>query len=512
MNNTSFINYVKKMFIKNKDASISIMAAILIPTIMFMSLGIADACKIINEQLKIDRVMKLYGDFQLSNYDRELFERYGLFGFEENDQLDYIINENFKSENVLQEISSNATNNIYELEMLKTQINSFSTTRVPIRVFNELKNRLEEISSDNKLFSFDGLKESVKKIQEAIGKIGLGQADKEIESSNLKTLSKFPSENIDKKFNKLSHFEYYIRTNNDKSINLEESHNNDISETEATGNWREFLKSLSKAKSIDEEINESSNKKSESGFLISLIENIEKIHELSKKDFVAPIDKLILLEYTVNQFNSHVRGPDTVNSKFITLTGQDMSKLDFNQTHEAEQILLAVENKYIAMGIINTFIYSTRVLSNYFSINNDVAKMSTKRAIASGISAAIAFFTLGLVIIDTESITQVLVLLESITNAFADLKQIKAGEKIALVGNSDSNILNIKIDYIDYLRFLGLFRGINKQYFVMSKMIKSNLSKDYYTEINFTCEYSNKFWSYIKKSESRYEFQEMLQK
>ena len=46
----------------------------------------------------------------------------------------------------------------------------------------------------------------------------------------------------------------------------------------------------------------------------------------------------------------------------------------------------------------------------------------------------------------------------------------------------------------------------------MSKMIKSNLSKDYYTEINFTCEYSNKFWSYIKKSESRYEFQEMLQK
>lgn len=507
-----FLKRVKTVFIKNKDASISIMAAILIPAILFMSLGIADASKIINEQLKIDRLMKLYGDFQLSNYDRNLYERYGLFGFEENDQLDYLINENLKSENVAQEINSNVFQDIYEPEILKNQINSFSATRVPIRIFNEVKNRLTEISSDNKLFSFDGLKESVKRIEEAIGKIGLSKKNKEIGSNNKEIANKIPSISINKKFNKINYYDYFRRNITNEKIYLEKSNSDNTLDKEAVGNWNDFLKSLDYAKSIDKEINENNDSKSESGFLLSIIENIEKIHELSKKDFVAPIDKLILLEYTVNQFNSHVRGPDTAHANYKTLTGQDMSKLDFNETHEAEQILLAVENKYIAMGIINTFIYSTRILSNYFLINNDVGKMSTKRAIAGGISGAIAILTLGLVIIDVESIAQILVLLDSVVKAFDDLKSIKAGEKIALVGNSNSNILNVEIDYIDYLRFLGLFRSINKQYFVMSKIIKSNMSKDYYTKVTFNCDYSNKFWSYTKKSESSYDFQEIIQR
>lgn len=500
---------IEKVVIKNKDASISIMSAILIPAILFMSLGIADACKIINEQLKIDRFMKLYGDYQLSNYDRNLYERYGLFGFEEQDQLPVIVNENLHSENVAHEIFCSVNDDLYDVKILKQQINSFSSTRVPIRVFDEIKARMQSMSSKNKGISFERLKDSVKKIDTAIEKIGLG--DKGIENS--KNISESLRASLDERkyYNKHSHYEY--------SINLLEE-NNDIAQArlkantetneEAIENWKGFFRSLSYAQSLNEEINGTNNRESEGGFLVSIIENLEKIHDLSKKDFIAPIDKLFLIEYTVNQFNSHVRGPDTVKSDYITLTGQNMSKLEFSQTHEAEQILLAVENPSIAMGIINTFIYSTRVLSNYFSINNNPSKINTKRALATGISGAIALLTLGLVIIDVESIAQVLVLIDSVVNAFNDLKCIKKGESLALVENSATGILNVKVDYIDYLRFLGLFRGMNKQYFVMSKMIKSNMNKDYYTKVSFVCDYKNKFWSYTKKSESGYDFEEVL--
>lgn len=509
--NKNFLIYIQRIIIKNKEASISLMSAILIPAIVFMSLGIADACKIINEQLKIDRLMYLYGDYQLANYDRNLYERYGLFGFEENAELADVINENLHNENVAHKILSEVNDNLYDVKILKKQINSFSATRIPIKVFNDIKDRMQNLSSNNKKVSFESLKDSVKKIDSAIEKIGFGDEKNE----NIKNKDKSVKANLSdrKNNNKQSYYEHSISLMNDNyKIPQDKLEANTEADEGAIENWKDFFKSLSYAKSLNEEINGANTGESEAGFLASVIENLEKIHNLSKKDFIAPIEKFFLIEYTVNQFNSHVRGPDTANSDYLTLTGQNMSKLEFSQTHEAERILLAVENQNIAMGIINTFIYSTRVLSNYFSINNNASTMRTKRALATGISSAVALLTLGLVLIDVESIAQVLVLIDSVVNAFDDLKRIKKGESLALVGNSVKGMLNVKVDYIDYLRFLGLFRAMNKQYFVMSKMIKSNMNRDYYTKVSFVCDYKNKFWAYPKKSESSYDFEEVLQR
>ena len=474
--------------------TITVLLAIIIPAILFMSLGIAEYSKYLQVEAKCNRLCNLYGDTVLSNYDRELLDRYGIYAFEDCEKILFNFEENLVSEDVDAEIFFLKSSPLSDKLELERQISIFTRARLLPRILSEIKER-------NKFFN-DFIKTNKEK----------ASSFRDI----IKNINNISKEIINKKkgkpkIGKNSIFLTRYNENNtveikqpsdDSSIEvkdntLKEDSNDNLERKEAVNNLEHFLNEIKEIDNHDKQIKKNLEIEGDTSSLLSgIVKIIDQFEEFLSKDLSTNFDKMFISEYILNQFSSRMRGPSGADKEFRTLSGQNMSDLNFASECEAEMAILGMSNEFWAKFKIDSVIIMTRLLSNYIKISTDTTLLSTYRSLAIIVSSALSLISMGALVIPPEVITQIFIFVNAIKDSYFEYKEILKGKSISVYNSNTSKVLkNIKLNYVDYLRFISLFIPREKQLESIAKTIFMNIDRDFYYRIQINLRYKTPLWT-----------------
>lgn len=487
----------------SESGSITIMAAILISSISAMALGLGIYAEILSEQMALNRHVDLLSENVLASYDRTLYERYGLLAFTSEAYLDDFQSYNFIDYESLAEMELEYEANLYEPEGLLNQIRKFTDIRLPGIIVEELLDRSEAFS--NLLDRIPNLP-----VLDILG-------DKDISSlANIfgaqeerKTISvAFDSVQMDLP-NQTDDSDEEVEVVEEVEEGMTEGGVDEVDEIdhELIDDFATSLDSLELINGSlnfnDLDISESYGDNIFSPFLYLIDTSNEFLNSI---DFHA-LDKIVFTEYVLNIFQSRMRGPDSdINPEFISLSGQNMSKYSYSSIYEAEKILTARANENTANSLVQIFIYSIRLLSNYISNLNNTSLMSAYRTTAGLLSTSIALISLGSVVIEPETLAQVMLIADSGIDAWSDLSKLKNGESIVFYKtNSASFIDDIELAYLDYLRLISLITPLEKSLEQVAEVINDNMNDDYYISASLRFIYQNPLWTKTGVRSIKYE-------
>lgn len=495
------------------QGSISILAAILVLSISFLSLGLAYFIKAIRIESQLDRLMDLEKDLVLANFDRELYERYGLFALESSAEYANLFNQLTAAEELDARVDISFKENLDESDNFKTMLYEFTAPRLPLRLVNEIDERSGFIDT-----LVDKLQGSLAKMKGNLGKLSKNLSKlKDLSSEDTAELQSNPSGAHAGRLRYMPQSLLLLdnKTETKDSAESEQPEEDpEMGEEEARTNLNDFLDEIDSitkisnelgAEASSEEISEAENPFT---VIIDVISNLEKILS-SDKNLI--LEKIYTSEYILNQCSSRTRGPlSEDNEDFITLSGISMEELSFSSDYEAEMAIIGTTSEKTAKYTTASLIFILRALSNYISNRQDPKTFGIKQALGLLISTAIAVLSAGTIVLSPEFIAECLLIFSALRQAYKDYKELKSGGKVQLypaahlIENKFQAFLSVENTYIDYLRFISLFIPLSKQLNSLRKIILENTQVELYTAFEIRLNYINQAFKRARISEYSY--------
>ncbi|MEA4888221.1 MAG: DUF5702 domain-containing protein [Clostridiaceae bacterium] len=181
-----------------------------------------------------------------------------------------------------------------------------------------------------------------------------------------------------------------------------------------------------------------------------------KLDKLLSFDTSPVYEKLCLTEYVMGYFLPRVtvKTDQTGTTPLKLLDGRDCSRLTGQRPGEIEQILTGLDNPETAGSVIRLYLVGIRSVIQLAALLTDESRMTSIRATAAAISAAIAAISAGSAVIDPELLAYLLAGGKAIAAGFSDCSRLLAGKGVALwPGNNKSSL---QIWYQDFLRLFLL--------------------------------------------------------
>ncbi len=476
-----------------ESGSISILAAVISMSILFLSLGIIQYSKIYNEQVSLDRRIDLLGDYILSEYDRDLYRRYGLFGFESGNNYSSFYNENYSElDNSTVFMIQNLTS-LYSNSEMKRQILNFTRGRIPTLILSEIEERsnaitdlISRLPSTPEIGGLtDGFFNDIRSIfgsNYSPGSLSMWldtdeNASGEIFLSNSSSMGSLYLEN--------------------QTLDNTYSTDEDNSEEIDTSELDEFNEDLSKLDDISNQLNFDETliideSKYGNNVFSPFMQLIDQANNLIRNNEIMFIDGLIFNEYVLNQFSSRLRNSET---DFESLAGINFNDLSFSSVYEAEEIIIGNSDSRFANNAVQVSIFSIRLLTNVIANYNNSSLMSLYRTTGSIISLLIALITVGHVQVEAEAIASALLIIDSAIDSWSDLQSINEGESLVFYDdNSDKFYTEIELNYYDYLRLIALLVPIENQLDQVGRILNINLNKHYFVDAIIYFNYKNVYW------------------
>ncbi len=444
-------------------ASISLVACILVVAITGVGLTTVRGISERSREVTLDRVLNLQTQQLLATYDRDLLERYGLWGFDPAGVSESQALKDLKQVSGILSYQFSPDYPLADSEVLLKQVVSFSKTRVSVALIDELIERVKDFrSAGNLLSTSPELQQAIEQVGSVFPRLPAGQPgipDVIDDNPHYSTLS-------------LNYTRYFDRARLAESMEPEEPA---LSEEEEA----QVEEGLKKIYTFEKEIEALLNRPDAQdedlipiltpapadtmvGHLLNLVNR-----GINLLDFEVPriFNKVLFQEYILNQFSSQVRGPKAKTAEgksFITLSGQKMSDLKFTSNFQAESILLTIENEFLARGAVVAALASTRLALNYLALLQDPARMAKHEAIAAVIVTGVAIASLGSVILEPLAVARLLALVDAGRLMLSDVSKLRKGEGVPLYPGNHA-LGKIDIYYTDYLRIMGVVPKLENQ-------------------------------------------------
>lgn len=464
-------------------ASIGLLAACLILAITSTGLITWLGISWRNQEISLDRHLDLQSSQILSGYDREILERYGLWGYDPATIDSAFWQSELLATAAVSSYEAEPLSPLRQPDLLLQQISTFASTRVPVAVLDEIWDRIElfreagtAVANVPLLSEFSetdfSLPEIPAELPGPLEPTGSGVVVND-GSGILKDRAIADKKNTGISFVPLG----LTKRTDDQEIRDEAV---EQAEDDARGVNDLFRGKLSEILAMDREsevpLLTGMAADNEQGIISLLLVLVSEGIDYLNFDYPRIVDKMLFQEYVINQFSSEVRGPAAASQNgksYLTLSGQKMSDLDFTSHYEAESILLAQRNEWVTAGIITGVLASTRLALQFAAILNDSQKMATYQGVGTTLASALALLSLGTVVIDPLVVARVFALIEATIQMFSDVKQLKQGKGVALFPLKGNSLERIDMFYIDYLRLMGLFVPMEKQAIMAAEIVEN---------------------------------------
>lgn len=459
--------------------SVSILAALIISAVTMTGLAAAAASSYRLQLLRLHRLAELQAEQILSMYDRELLERYGLWGY---DPTDIPLKENTSDLISLlpgTSCSIKPLKPLSEPEIFKEQAVHFAKSRLPLRLGEEIYQRLKRIAEGGRSLNLLPLLEASEKVKNLLPDLSSAESLPQLPASLPPASRNIPSGHTGSAPAKTKGLPPYAENQAEdtkaeekeedkeekekEKAEKEEKDREEEIKREGESVWRVFSEEMKAFGAAHPEYAPSEG--SLSGLVQSLFEKMDRA--LSFLDFELPafMEDLIFQEYILHEFTSQVRGPGAGTEEgrnYRMLSGSLFSDYSVTEKYEAESIITGAKSGHMAKVMVNTLLFSTRLMLNYAEEISNERKMAVHEAKAAAVSAAVVFFSLGTIVLDPEALAMVFALLPALRNADKDVKRLLEGKGVPFYPDPSSFPSRIDIFYVDYLRIIALFRSTDK--------------------------------------------------
>ncbi|NLJ69947.1 MAG: hypothetical protein GX328_00585 [Clostridiaceae bacterium] len=430
-----------------------------------------------NAQLRRDELDFVRGcenslELTLADYDRQLWYEFGLWGVESNllNQHKNEIEQNFVSDKHKVRIELSALHSLDEPDQLRKQILRHMSVRAPFLLTEEIVHRITDVGILGEQLSNSPVLTAIS-----------SQSDLFDPESILNNPDSVPG-NID---------DLDVEIKQEDQEKLSEMSNtelNALSET-ALGILDDLVED---AKTMIIPMYESTGNQVPTNPLApSSLQNIATFSDQLLFNYDIPvISRLQLQEYMFNYYPMQVTELAVSGNKTQLQTPDGRLHSDLRaagRKNEVEQIIFNTENPNSAASKAKWSIRG--ICFTYHLIDNftDAEKRSDYLLQATGISTAIAAVSLGHVVIDPQSLTYLIILIDSLSQAFADCSQLVAGEEISFAFGP----VEFELNYRDFMRVFALLKKEENLLIGINNMRKKTIAGSYVTAIELDADFRN---------------------
>lgn len=453
--------------LKEERANSSLFFLILLPVTMLILFATFANAQTRRNELDFIRASESNLDLILADYDRQLWQEFGLWGVDENSLNQYseeLLNNYIESEYIL----SNkiiGTKDLKETEQLRTQILRHMSVRAPIFFLDQLSSRFTEFQEiSKKLNNSDFWFQSSTQYLDP---------DKIISDPNL---AKGDLSDLG--------LEEDIFTEEKKENSTEET---DILKEKSLGILEELVE---QAKEMIIPIYQSTGAKIPSQPLApDSIQSIAAFADQITSTYDLPvISKIQINEYMFSYYTMQCSKTNFNGTPQKTKTPDGRlheNLIENGRKNEVEQIIFENLDSDQAGKNAKSFIGAIRFMYHLLDKTLDELQQSIYLLEATEISLLIAIASLGEIVLEPNSLVYILLLIDTLTETFEDLDKLVEGELV----NFSIGEVKVNMSYQDFMRVFALIKpeenileGLNK---VREKTIKGNFITSFELKGNF---------------------------
>ncbi|HHU52509.1 MAG TPA: hypothetical protein GXZ43_00300 [Clostridiaceae bacterium] len=450
--------------IRAEEANTSLFFLILLPiTVMVLFLTFENV-QLRREELDFVRSCETSLDLALADYDRQLWQEFGLWGVESNllNQHKNEMEQNFVSDRHEVEIEISGIHNLEDTEQLRKQILRHMSVRSPFLAIEEIIKRIGNVGIMSEQLNNSSV------LAEITSKSNLVDPE-------------FIIANPDSAAGDLASLDVEIKPEDQET--LEEMSNSELN-TLSESSLEILAKLIEEAKTMIVPMYESTGNPVPANPLApGSLQNITNFFDQFLLNYDIPIiSRLQIQEYMLNYYPMQVTELEMSGNKTPLQTPDGRLHSDLHASgrkNEVEQIIFntndpdsaASKAKWGIRGICFTY----HLIDNF----TDEAKQSVYLLQATGISTAIAVVSIGHIVIDPQTLVYTITLIDSLSQAFADSDQLLAGEELTFpIGD-----LEININYRDLMRVFTLFKNEDNLLSGINNMRKKTVPGNFITAI-----------------------------
>ncbi len=459
----------------NNKGTFSSMLAIVMTSIIVLLNIFLSASNIRSRETLITNTIVTFQDLLLSDYNTELYERYGIFGTTVNNEY----NESFmKTVYGFPKVTEYSAEGNIELtgEVLKKSISEFAKVRFPIFMAYDSYKRFSDssgvISENENILNSDISK--IKYNNE------INKEEKIEEDINYTEIVKILSK-IDK--------ELYSQSIDEDNF--------------AFGNYDEFNASLNLSVDSNEFLFESQaikDLKTDLTFSEKTLNDMSSFIDLLLDPEISDFYEYIVFEHYIQKMfscktNFIIEDGNKIYSR--NLRNHRIDDFNYKDKLEIEKIIFGYEDIKTNEILTAMSIKSIRTLLHIISYLYDSGKNAQIKTTAVILSGLLAILSAGTVLVSSETMEVVLVIILSASMAAKDYTDLTDGKDIKLFPMK----LEINIDtyYKDYLFLMQSMISQEKKLSRMEEIIKTNAvlnNKSLYTGVRIECSFRNtKYYS-----------------
>lgn len=458
--------------LRTEEASSSLFFLILLPVIVIILLLTFENAQLRKAELDFVRGCENSLDLTLADYDRQLWHEFGLWGVDRTllNQHKNEMEQNYISDKHEVSIELSALHSLDETDQLRKQILRHMSVRAPFLLTDEIVNRISNVRVLGEQFNNNSILTTITSQSDLF--------DPEAILNNPNSVQgELEDLNVEIK-----------QEDQDKLSEMSDTELNALSETAL-----EILANLTEeAKTMIIPMYESTGNQIPSNPLApSSLQNIANISDQFLFNYDLPvISRLQIQEYMLNYYPMQVTELEVLGNKtqLQTPDGRPHSDLQaVGRKNEVEQIIFNTENPNSAASKAKWSIRG--VCLTYHLIDNftDAEKQSLYLMQATGISTAIAAVSLGHVVIDPQSLTYLITLIDSLSQTFADSDQLLAGKEVSFAFGDTKFMLN----YRDFMRVFALLKKEDNLLSGLNNVRKKTIAGSFITAIELNANFRN---------------------
>jgi len=466
-----WLKLIKNKF-KAEEASSSLFFLILLPAAVIVLFLTFENAQMRRAELDFVRGCENSLDLTLADYDRQLWHEFGLWGVDSNfiNQHKNEIEQNFVENKHKANIEISALHSLDETDQLRKQILRHMSVRAPFLVTKEIVNRITDVSILGEQLNNSPILTAI-----------TSQSDLFDPESILNNPGSVPGdlEDLDVEIE---------QEDQDRLAEMSNTELNALSETAL-----KILADLTEeAKTMIIPMYESTGNQVPANPLApSSLQSIANFSDQLLFNYDIPvISRLQIQEYMFNYYPMQVTELEISGNKTQLQTPDGRLHVDLQaagRKNEIEQIIYNTENpdsaaskaKWSIRGICFTY----HLIDNF----TDAEKQSHYLLQATGISTAIAAVSFGHVVIDPQSLTYLIILIDSLSQAFADCNQLLAGEEVSFAFAN----AKFELNYRDFMRVFALLKKEDKLLTGINNMRKKTIAGSFITSIELNADFRN---------------------
>lgn|GEM_PF-982072 len=473
-------NKTLKLFRKiiNQDGELSLLFLIILPVTMLILFSFFANAQVDRDELDFIRACQNELDLTLADYDRQLWNEFGLWGTDINklNQNNEFISKSYMGSSnympYVYDTNIEMKHDLSDNQQFKKQILRHMSYRAPALLIDEIIDRYSNYSNLNNNLSLV-----------STNNLGSELVDPE-------KIQKNPENYL----GDISELDVEIPKQESSDDETESQELTEEEQNELSSKAMELLgDKISEAKSLLIPVYESSGTDIPANPLdpnsISTITS--HLDSILVNNETPVLDSVLISEYLFNYYTMHCSQLE-LNTGKKTLVTPDGRKhqtlIDAGRKHEIEQIVFNEDDPEKAYKTAKNYISGICFSYHLIDCMTDQVKQNIYFAEAIVLSGAIALASLGGVVIDPEPLSYLFMLIDVCIKTHRDVKQVISGKMI----NLKFSDIDIKLNYKDFMRMFLLTKSEDALLEGMTRIREKTIPKQFAVSFVLSGNFENK--------------------